>query len=558
MLDVTTTPPSLTSSAKIPTVDQTVAWQSVADLAPRYQQGFDLRNAFATQPDRFEALSLRAPHLLADLSKNLWDSDVLTRLLALARASGLELRRQALLTGQVVNETEQRPALHAQLRREVCRARPTTELGSGAMGNPDAPPMVHAAASGTPLCQGVEAMLDLAERVRQNDNIHDIVHIGIGGSGLGPELAMQALQAHKSSHKRLHFVSNLDGHDLHEVLQQVQPEHTLFIVASKSWSTAETLRNAQSALAWFQAQGGTNPAGHFIAITARAEQARAMNFGAVLDMPDGIGGRFSLWSAVGLPLAIAIGAEGFRAMLEGAAAMDQHFEKAPLETNLPVWLGLLDVWNATFLQLPGRCVAPYHHGLRRMPAYLQQLEMESNGKRVHRDGTPVGYATTAAVWGEAGTNGQHAFFQWLHQGSQRTPVEFIVARKPAHPLGGHQAPLLANALAQAQALMLGSSAGPGQLKGHQDFPGNRPSTFVVLDDLDPAAFGALLALQEHRVFVAGTVWGLNSFDQWGVELGKTLANDLQHRLASGDMQGLDASTAGLLGVLCNQSELARI
>ncbi len=552
-----TPPPPLPTSAKACPIHETVAWQAVADLAPRYQQGFDLRDAFATQPDRFEALSLRAPHLLADLSKNLWDSDVLTRLLALARASGLELRRQALLTGQVVNETEQRPALHAQLRREVCRARPTTELGSGAMGNPDAPPMVHAAASGTPLCQGVEAMLDLAERVRQNDNIHDIVHIGIGGSGLGPELAMQALQAHKSSHKRLHFVSNLDGHDLHEVLQQAQPEHTLFIVASKSWSTAETLRNAQSALAWFRAQGGTNPAEHFIAITAKAEHARAMNFGAVLDMPDGIGGRFSLWSAVGLPLAIAIGAEGFRAMLEGAAAMDQHFEQAPLETNLPVWLGLLDVWNATFLQLPGRCVAPYHHGLRRMPAYLQQLEMESNGKRVRRDGMPVGYATTAAVWGEAGTNGQHAFFQWLHQGSQRTPVEFIVARKPAHSLAGHQAPLLANALAQAQALMLGSSAGPGQLIGHQDFPGNRPSTFVVLDDLEPAAFGALLALQEHRVFVAGTVWGLNSFDQWGVELGKTLAKDLQQRLFCGDVQGLDASTAGLLGVLRDQGELCR-
>ena len=558
MLDVTTTPPSLTSSAKIPTVDQTVAWQSVADQAPRYQQGFDLRNAFATQPDRFEALSLRAPHLLADLSKNLWDSDVLTRLLALARASGLELRRQALLTGQVVNETEQRPALHAQLRREVCRARPTSELGSGAMGNPDAPPMVHAAASGTPLCQGVEAMLDLAERVRQNDNIHDIVHIGIGGSGLGPELAMQALQAHKSSHKRLHFVSNLDGHDLHEVLQQAQPEHTLFIVASKSWSTAETLRNAQSALAWFRAQGGTNPAEHFIAITAKAEHARAMNFGAVLDMPDGIGGRFSLWSAVGLPLAIAIGVDGFRAMLEGAVAMDQHFEQAPLEANLPVWLGLLDVWNATFLNLPSRCVAPYHHGLRRLPAYLQQLEMESNGKHVSCGGAPVGYPTAAAVWGEAGTNGQHAFFQWLHQGSQRTPVEFIVALKPAHPLAGHQVPLLANALAQAQALMLGSSAGPGQLIGHQDFPGNRPSTFVVLDDLDPPAFGALLALQEHRVFVAGTVWGLNSFDQWGVELGKTLAKDLQLRLSSGDVQDLDASTAGLLVVLRNQSELTHI
>ena len=545
MIDLSTT--SLPGGA---IAGQAMAWQALENMAPLYLQEFDLRDAFATQSDRFEALSLRAPHVFADLSKNLWDSDVMARLLVLARASGLEARRRALLTGQIVNATEQRPALHAQLRREACTTVAAVKPGTDSAEKPEA-----LIGNSAPLCNGVDAMLSLAERIRQNDKIQNVVHIGIGGSGLGPELAVQALQASKSCRKRLHFVSNLDGHDLHEVFQQVQPENTLFIVASKSWSTAETLRNAQSALLWFYAQGGKNPAEHFIAITSKVKQAETMNFGAVLDMPDGIGGRFSLWSAVGLPLAIAIGAGGFRAMLEGAVAMDQHFEQAPLEANLPVWLGLLDVWNATFLNLPGRCIAPYHHGLRRLPAYLQQLEMESNGKHVTSDGVPVGYTTTAAVWGEAGTNGQHAFFQWLHQGSQRTPVEFIVALKPAHPLAGHQVPLLANALAQAQALMLGSSAVPGQLKGHQDFPGNRPSTFVVLDDLDPSAFGALIALQEHRVFVAGTVWGLNSFDQWGVELGKTLAKDLQLRLSSGDVQGLDASTAGLLAVLRSLSEL---
>lgn len=529
--------------------EQAAAWQALASLAPRYQQEFDLRDAFAAQADRFEALSMRAPHVFADLSKNLWDSEVMTRLLLLARAGGLETRRKALLTGQIVNATEQRPALHAQLRREACPA--LTEIGSSSGSG-------ELTGIKVPLRQSVDAMLELAERIRQKDTIQHIVHIGIGGSGLGPELAVQALHASRSCVKRLHFVSNLDGHDLHEVLQQVQPENTLFIVASKSWSTAETLRNAQSALAWFESQGGTNHSEHFIAITSKAQQAQAMNFGVVLDMPDGIGGRFSLWSAVGLPLAIAIGAEGFRAMLEGAVAMDEHFEQAPLEANLPVWLGLLDVWNATFLKLPGRCIAPYHHGLRRLPAYLQQLEMESNGKHVSCDGVPVGYATSAAVWGEAGTNGQHAFFQWLHQGSHPTPVEFIVALKPSHPLTDHQTPLLANALAQAQALMQGCSAGPGQLKGHQDFPGNRPSTFVMMDELNPAAFGALLALQEHRVFVAGSVWDLNSFDQWGVELGKTLAKDLHLRLFNGDVQNLDTSTAGLLAVIRNHMEPSSI
>jgi len=507
--------------------EQGHAWQALAGLAPHYLQRFDLRRAFAAQPGRLAALSLRAPHVFADLSKNLWDEQVLAQLLALARASGLERRRAALLGGQIVNATEQRPALHARLRRAMIDT----------PGNED------------PLCQGVQAMLRLAEQVRADATIHDIVHLGIGGSGLGPELAVQALQPYRSGHQRLHFVSNMDGHDLHEVLQQVQPAHTLFIVASKSWSTAETLRNAESALDWFKRQAGADPAGHFIAITARAEQARAMGFGAVLDLPEGIGGRFSLWSAVGLPIAIALGAEGFKVMLDGAAAMDRYFEEAPLEANLPVWLGLLDVWNSTFLELPSRCVAPYHHGLRRLPAYLQQLEMESNGKRVRADGTPVTYATTAVLWGEAGTNGQHAFFQWLHQGTQRVPVEFLVAKQPAHPLAGHQAPLLANALAQAQALMQGSKANDTQRPGHQDFPGNRPSSFIVLDNLSPGAFGALLALQEHRVFVAGTVWGVNSFDQWGVELGKVLAHDLQARLRTGDVRGLDASTARLLGVL---------
>ncbi len=262
-----------------------------------------------------------------------------------------------------------------------------------------------------------------------------------------------------------------------------------------------------------------------------------------------------MWSAVGLPVAVAIGEAGFKDLLAGAAAMDDHFAQAPLAANAPVLLGLLDVWYSSFLRMPSRCVVPYHHRLRRLPAYLQQLDMESNGKTVRQNGDAVAYATGMALWGEAGTNGQHAFFQWLHQGAQRTPVEFVAASQAEHALPGHHTPLLANAVAQAQALMRGSKAGPGQLPGHQDFPGNRPSTFLLLDGpLNPPALGALLALYEHRTFVSGVVWGINSFDQWGVELGKLLAKDILQRVPGGHWQKLDASTAGLLNAACVASE----
>jgi len=302
------------------------------------------------------------------------------------------------------------------------------------------------------------------------------------------------------------------------------------------------MTNAHSAQAWFVAQGGHDVARHFAALTTNVEAARALGITTTFGFWDWVGGRYSLWSAIGLSLAIAIGAEGFRALLAGAHAMDEHFRSAPLAANLPVRLGLLDLWYRNFYGFTSRCVAPYHAALRRLPAYLQQLEMESNGKRVGLDGKPLALATAPVLWGEPGTNGQHAFFQMLHQGSDVVPLEFIAVRTPTHPLPGHHEKLLANALAQAQALMQGKAVGDG----HRDFPGNRPSTFIVLDALTPTALGALIALQEHRVFVSGSLWGINSFDQWGVELGKVLARDLEPRLASGDATGLDASTAGLL------------
>ena len=314
------------------------------------------------------------------------------------------------------------------------------------------------------------------------------------------------------------------------------------MIASKTFTTLETMTNARSARQWFEAQGGKDVARHFAALTTNVAAAGQFGITTTFGFWDWVGGRYSMWSAIGLPIAIAIGAPGFRQMLSGAHALDLHFASAPLEQNLPVRLGLLDVWNRNFLGFSSRSIAPYHSALRRLPAYLQQLEMESNGKRVDMQGQALAVASAPVLWGEPGTNGQHAYFQMLHQGTDVVPVEFIAVKYPAHGLTGHHTLLLANALAQAQALMQGQPD-PG---GHRDFPGNRPSTFLLLDELTPASLGALVALHEHRVFVSGSVWGLNSFDQWGVELGKVLAADIAQRWGSGDVSGLDGSTAGLL------------
>jgi glucose-6-phosphate isomerase len=354
--------------------------------------------------------------------------------------------------------------------------------------------------------------------------------------------AVLALDAFVARGKRFHFVSNVDGHELAAVLKHLRPEHTLFLIASKTFTTIETMTNAASAKAWFEAQGGTDIAGHFAALTTNVAAAHAFGISTTFGFWDWVGGRYSLWSAIGLPLAIAIGAPGFRDFLAGAHAMDRHFREAELAQNLPVRLALIDVWYRNFLGFSSRSIAPYHSALRRLPAYLQQLEMESNGKRVDADGQAMPFATAPVLWGEPGTNGQHAYFQMLHQGTDVVPVEFVAVKRARHSLPGHQILLLANALAQAQALMLGKvDAG-----GHKHFTGNRPSTFLLLEDLTPASLGALIALQEHRVFVSGSLWGINSFDQWGVELGKVLARDVEARLASGDEAGLDGSTAGLL------------
>jgi glucose-6-phosphate isomerase len=529
--------------------DTTVAWTGLQGHFEAHGRDLDLREAFARDPQRFEAFALQAPEVFADLSKNRWD--LLTRqlLIDLAREVGLEARRDAMFAGEPINTTEGRAVLHTALR---------APRGAG------------------PFSEEVHGVLDrflaFAESVRDTaaSGIRHVVNIGIGGSDLGPAMVVPALDAFAHPGLTLHFVSNVDGHDIAPVLRRLQPEETLFIIASKTFTTQETMSNAAVARAWFLANypdtGSAEAAiaRHFVGATTNLKAAAAFGIHTTFGFWDWVGGRYSLWSAIGLPIAIAVGAGNFRALLDGAHAMDRHFAEAPLETNLPAQLGLLDVWYRNFHRFSSRSVAPYHQGLKRLPAYLQQLEMESNGKRVDLDGQPLPFGTSPVVWGEPGTNGQHAYFQMLHQGTDVIPVEFIAVKTPTHPYADLHAKALANCLAQSQALMQGKTteaalaetaptANPalGQLTlaRHRTFPGNRPSTTLVLDKLTPRALGALIALYEHRVFTSGAVWGLNSFDQWGVELGKALCSGLLPRLASGVAAGLDASTAGLLARL---------
>jgi glucose-6-phosphate isomerase len=514
--------------------DRTAAWRALQTHFETGARNFDLRTAFAADASRFNALSQPAPHLFADLSKNLLDAQTEQLLVALARESGVEAHRNAMFAGQAINTTENRAVMHFLLRF------PAADQSGQAQAA-----IKHVANELSDVHATLAQMLAYAQKVRGDAAITDIVNIGIGGSDLGPQMAVVALDEFALPGKKFHFVSNVDGHELAATLKRVKPANTLFLIASKTFTTIETMTNAESAKAWFEANGGTDIARHFAALTTNVAAAKAFGITTTFGFWDWVGGRYSLWSAIGLPIAIAIGADGFKEFLAGAHAMDEHFRTAPLEQNLPVRLGLLDVWYRNFHGFTSRSVAPYHSALRRLPAYCQQLEMESNGKRVDADGVDLPFATSPVLWGEPGTNGQHAYFQMLHQGTDVVPVEFVAVKKPKHTLKGHHTLLLANVLAQAQALMVGKA----DAGGHKNFPGNRPSTFLLLDELTPRSLGALIALQEHRVFVSGSIWGINSFDQWGVELGKVLARDVEARLNNGNTAGLDGSTAGLLNRL---------
>ncbi|MEJ8813104.1 glucose-6-phosphate isomerase [Variovorax ureilyticus] len=520
--------------------DQTQAWRALGEHYDSQGRSFDLREAFARHPGRFQALSFEAPGIFADLSKNLVDAQTLRLLFELARGCELEQRRDAMLAGAAINTTEDRAVLHTALR---------APRGEGPFSDD-----VHGV---------LDAMLAYAESVRDTraSGIRHIVNIGIGGSDLGPQMVVPALEAFVHPELRFHFVSNVDGHDITSVLRHLHPGETLFVIASKTFTTQETMANAHAAKAWFVAHGGTDTAKHFVATTTNVKAAAEFGIETTFGFWDWVGGRYSLWSAIGLPIALAIGADNFRDLLAGAHEMDRHFATAPLAKNLPVLLGLIDVWYRNFHGFTTRSVAPYHQGLKRLPAYLQQLEMESNGKCVDLDGNALPFATSPVVWGEPGTNGQHAYFQMLHQGTDVIPVEFVLVKHPTHDLADQHTKLLANGLAQAQALMLGKrtdqalseraptaakSLSPEVVARHRTFPGNRPSTTLMLDRLTPRSLGALVAMYEHRVFTSGALWGINSFDQWGVELGKALCNDLLPRIASSNTQGLDASTAGMM------------
>jgi glucose-6-phosphate isomerase len=527
--------------------DRTQAWAALQGHYQAHGRDFDLRRAFASDAGRFDAMGVQAPEVFADLSKNLLDTATLRFLADLARECGVQARRDAMFAGQPINHTEGRAVLHTALRSPRGRGSQTDPVGAD----------VHAV---------LDAMLAYVETVRdtQASGIKHIVNIGIGGSDLGPQMVVPALDAFAHRDLMFHFVSNVDGHDITPVLRRLKASETLFIIASKTFTTQETMANAHAAKAWFTAGGGTDTAKHFVATTTNVKAAAEFGITTTFGFWDWVGGRYSLWSAIGLPIALAIGSENFRALLAGAHAMDEHFAQAPVAQNLPLLLGLIDVWYRNFHGFTSRSVAPYHQGLKRLPAYLQQLEMESNGKRVDLDGQALPFATSPVVWGEPGTNGQHAYFQMLHQGTDVIPVEFILVKIPTHALTDLHTKLLANGLAQSQALMLGKTTDQAQkekaptasksldaltLARHRTFPGNRPSTTLLLERLTPRSLGALIALYEHRVFTSGALWGINSFDQWGVELGKALCADLLPRLASGDVSGLDGSSAGLLNRL---------
>lgn len=536
--------------------DRTEAWAALGGHFEAHGRDFDLREAFSRDPSRFDAMSFEAPEVFADLSKNLIDTATLRFLLDLATECGVEAKRDAMLRGDPINPTEGRAVLHTSLR--------APRAGSGQQSAPFSDEVQRV----------LDAMFSYVETVRDtaSSGIRHIVNIGIGGSDLGPQMAVPALDAFVHPGLTLHFVSNVDGHDIALALRDLDPRETLFVIASKTFTTQETMANAHAAKAWFDAKGGTDTAKHFVATTTNVEAAAQFGITTTFGFWDWVGGRYSLWSSIGLPIALAIGADNFRALLAGAHAMDEHFAHTPAAENLPLLLGLIDVWYRNFHRFTSRSMAPYHQGLKRLPAYLQQLEMESNGKRVDLDGETLPFGTSPVIWGEPGTNGQHAYFQMLHQGTDVIPVEFILIKHATHGLRGLHGPLLAqldrqhemllaNGLAQSQALMRGkttaeakaeliaSGADPAavdRIAPHRAFPGNRPSNTIVLQRLDPASLGALVALYEHKVMVQGAIWNVDSFDQWGVELGKVLAKTIVDELAAGTTGQHDGSTAALM------------
>ncbi|KFZ36587.1 glucose-6-phosphate isomerase [Shewanella mangrovi] len=532
---------------------QSPAWQALSQLSGNLPH---MRTLFADNPKRFEQLSLKKCDLFLDYSKNRLTDEVLQQLFALAKDAGLKQKITAMFNGDIINTTEKRAVLHTALRAAA-----------------DADIRVD----GVNVVPEVQATLAKMEQFVADVHegrwlgytgkaITDVVSIGIGGSFLGPKIASEALRPYWNGAVKCHYVANVDATSIAEKLKLVAPETTLFLTSSKSFGTQETLTNTLSAKAWFLAHGGTQQdvAKHFAAITSNV--AKATDFGIdetnIFPMWDWVGGRYSLWSAIGLPIALLIGMDNFRELLAGAREMDQHFATAPLNENMPVIMGMLSLWYNNFFNAQSHVVLTYDHYLRGLPAYFQQLDMESNGKSAKMDGSQVDYSTGPVIWGGEGTNGQHAYHQLLHQGTALIPADFIMPLQSHNPLGEHHIQLASNCFGQTQALMQGrtfdeamaelkdsklSDADKALIAKHKEMAGNKPSNTILMDKLTPKTLGALIALYEHRTLVQGTIWDINSFDQWGVELGKTLGNDVLARLAAdSDCDGLDASSNGLI------------
>ena len=539
-----------------PALTTTASYQALETHALEAED-WHLRGLFAADAARFPALTVDAAGLFLDYSKNRLDARTLELLADLARERGVEEQRDAMFAGERINLTEHRAVLHTALR---------APQGSVlVVEGQDVTADVH---------QVLERMRAFTDAVRagiwlghSGKPITDIVNIGIGGSDLGPKMACLALRQYAHPRLALHFVSNVDGHDLDAALAKLNAETTLFIIASKTFTTTETMMNAQSARAWFLERAGADAlAWLFVAVSTNTVAIKAFGIDPANMFPfwDWVGGRYSVWSAVGLSVMLSVGYGYFSDLLGGAHAMDLHFKQAPLEQNMPVLLAMIGFWNRQFLGCPSLSIAPYHQDLNRFPAYLQQLDMESNGKCVTRGGRPVDTLTCPVIWGDCGTNGQHAYFQLLHQGSDVTPIDFIAVLRPAHEMSNHHAALLANCFAQSEAFMRGKTTaevkqdlqGQGltqaqvdELAPHKTFPGNRPSNTILMEYLTPYTLGALIALYEHKTFVQGVIWDVNSFDQWGVELGKVLAKNIEAEL-NGEAQPArhDSSTNGLIAM----------
>jgi len=538
----------------MPSLTRLPAWKALESHQKEMLRR-SLRELFRQDSRRFETFSIRQPGFLFDYSKNLINAETMGLLMELARQRGLTERIEAMFAGEKINRTEDRAVLHVALRNRSNR--PMRVEGQDVM------PMVRAV---------LEKMRRFTEQVRCGQwkgrtgrAITDLVNIGIGGSDLGPLMVTEALKPYAKQGLRSHFVSNVDSTHLVETLKKLDPETTLFLIASKTFTTQETLANAVSARQWFLDSGATlqDVAKHFVAISTNEPKVREFGIDPeqMFEFWDWVGGRYSLWSAIGLSIALSIGMDAFEELLAGAHEVDEHFRTAPFEKNVPVLMGMLGIWYVNFFDAGSQVILPYDQYLHRFPAYLQQGDMESNGKSVTLDAKRVDYATGPVIWGEPGTNGQHAFYQLLHQGTRMIPADFIASIQSQNPLGEHQEILLSNFLAQSKALMLGRTEEEAKaelsaqglvgealeaLLPHKIFEGNRPSNSLFFDRMTPFNLGRLIALYEHRIFVQGAIWNLNSFDQWGVELGKKLASEILPELRGQGGTEQDGSTRGLL------------